>query len=290
MVISFLNKDYEIQSWNKQGEITKIEGMLTIAFLVIYLCSHIDNRKQLYLIMKIPYSVNMPLQYQTVEEIKRLKEENKELKEKIKQQDKKIIELEHRINELEKENQELKEILGEKNLEWRQTGNKIHRYNPETKKFESYEVPIILNKKRITDYEEFTKKFIIKKRKPEKWVNFFYPRYFNFFNYYYEMPISAYKFLIKQGEEITKITVESIKKQIPENIYKNIGKPEKFDELLEDIIKSDSDKINVKQTAKQLNLDRITVRSYLRTIERYTKGEFIIDETGKGHWKIKLKL
>jgi len=57
-IISVFQKDYELQSWNEQGEITKIEGMLTVAFSFIFSCSHKD-RKQLYLIMKIPYMVNM---------------------------------------------------------------------------------------------------------------------------------------------------------------------------------------------------------------------------------------
>lgn len=65
VVISFLNKDYELQSWNEQGEITQIKGMLTIAFLVVSPCSHIDNcnnyKKMLYRIIKILYLVNMPI-------------------------------------------------------------------------------------------------------------------------------------------------------------------------------------------------------------------------------------
>jgi len=59
VVICSSSKDYELQSWNEQGEITKIEGMLTICFSYISSCSHTDSRKQLYLIMKIPYLVNM---------------------------------------------------------------------------------------------------------------------------------------------------------------------------------------------------------------------------------------
>lgn len=57
VVIGFFNKDYELQSWNEQGEITHFEGMLTICFLVVSPCSHRD--KKLYLIIKIPYLVNM---------------------------------------------------------------------------------------------------------------------------------------------------------------------------------------------------------------------------------------
>ena len=59
MVICSSSKDYELQSWNKQGEITKIKGMLTIAFSFFSFCSHRD-RKELYLIIKIHYLVNMP--------------------------------------------------------------------------------------------------------------------------------------------------------------------------------------------------------------------------------------
>lgn len=101
VVISFLNKDYELQSWNEQGEITKIEGMLTIAFSFIFPCSHIDGRKELYLIMKIMNLVNMPnfpkvdKEYEEIyrewvedipklkEKIKKLETKNKELKSEI---------------------------------------------------------------------------------------------------------------------------------------------------------------------------------------------------------------
>jgi hypothetical protein len=70
VVISVFEKDYELMSWNEQGEIIQVKGMLTIAFLVVFLCSHIDSWKQLYLIVKIPYLVNMPLEsIQDVEEL-----------------------------------------------------------------------------------------------------------------------------------------------------------------------------------------------------------------------------
>jgi len=59
VVICSFSKDYEFMSWNEQGEITYFEGMLTICFLVVSPCFHIDNWKQLYLIIKIPYMVNM---------------------------------------------------------------------------------------------------------------------------------------------------------------------------------------------------------------------------------------
>lgn len=62
VIVSF-SKDYEIESWNEQGEILQKEGMLTICFSYISLCSHKD-RKELYLIMKIPYLVNMPQDYE----------------------------------------------------------------------------------------------------------------------------------------------------------------------------------------------------------------------------------
>ena len=59
VVSCFCQKDYELESWNEQGEITKVEGMLTICFSYISSCSHIGNRKELYLIVKIPYTVSM---------------------------------------------------------------------------------------------------------------------------------------------------------------------------------------------------------------------------------------
>jgi len=73
VVISSFQKDYELQSWNEQGEITEIEGMLTIAFSFIFPCSHIDGRKELYLIIKILYMVYMPRDY---EELLKSKLEN----------------------------------------------------------------------------------------------------------------------------------------------------------------------------------------------------------------------
>jgi len=42
VVITSLSKDYEIQSWNEQGEILQKEGMLTICFSYISFCSHRD--------------------------------------------------------------------------------------------------------------------------------------------------------------------------------------------------------------------------------------------------------
>ena len=68
VVIASLSKDYEIQSWNEQGVILQKEGMLTICFSYISLCSHKDNRKELYLIMKIPYMVNMPIEENVIPE------------------------------------------------------------------------------------------------------------------------------------------------------------------------------------------------------------------------------
>jgi hypothetical protein len=58
LVICCFSKDYEIQSWNEQGEILRKEGMLAIALSNISFCSHIE-KKNLYLIIKIHYTVNM---------------------------------------------------------------------------------------------------------------------------------------------------------------------------------------------------------------------------------------
>ena len=74
IAIGLLNKDYELLSWNEQGEITQIEGMLTICFSVVSPCSHLDNctnlKKMLYLIVRIPYLVNMSLE--SIQDVEKL--------------------------------------------------------------------------------------------------------------------------------------------------------------------------------------------------------------------------
>lgn len=101
VVICFSEKDYELQSWNEQGEITQIEGMLTIAFLVVSPCSHKDDWKQLYLIIKIPYLVNMSKESE--EQFMKVNlDEYVELKKEI------VPKLKKRIENLEGENKELK--------------------------------------------------------------------------------------------------------------------------------------------------------------------------------------
>lgn len=138
-IINSLQKDYEIVSWNEQGEITRIKGILTIAFF-ISVCSHKDNSKQLYLIIKIPYMVNMSVQYITDdivikneltedEEIELLRRaiiggySNLEWKyyqphherifKKYKQNIEKVKELELKVKNLETENKILKEKIAE---------------------------------------------------------------------------------------------------------------------------------------------------------------------------------
>jgi len=45
VVICSFSKDYELSSWNEQGEILQKEGMLTVCFSYIALCSHIDRKE-----------------------------------------------------------------------------------------------------------------------------------------------------------------------------------------------------------------------------------------------------
>jgi cell division protein FtsL len=123
VVISVFQKDYELRSWNKQGEITKVEGMLTIAFLVVSSCSHKDNWKQLYVIVKIPYLVNMFTQQEILEENWQLRKEIDGLKSRISKLELENNKLRAEIDDLKKENQELKrenqrlkEILGKKRV------------------------------------------------------------------------------------------------------------------------------------------------------------------------------
>ena len=160
ILISSLQKDYEISSWNEQGEITRIEGILTIAFF-ISVCSHRD-RKQLYLIMKIPYTVNMqyvpkkdyhipgnikivdgfPKTEETEQRIKKLEGRIKELELENKILKEKITELTKKVEDLKQENQTLKEKLGIVDSEWQFVRDLAKRINPITKQIESYNYPL----------------------------------------------------------------------------------------------------------------------------------------------------
>ena len=177
VVICSSSKDYELQSWNEQGEITKIEGMLTIAFSFIFSCSHIDSRKQLYLIIKIPYMVNMSIDKNTLEHVLRevgekgleykqenleLESENKDLKEKVKELTKKLEEVE----KLKKDNLRLKIISGETKSGWQKERDWIYRNNPESGEPEGYKCPLYFDINKVSEFKIFYNENDI------KWCNF----------------------------------------------------------------------------------------------------------------------
>ena len=122
MVIASFSKDYELSSWNEQGEILQKEGMLTVCFSYISLRSHKDNRKELYCVMKIPYMVNMSTNeyVDAKNNVKVVKHAEPMLtpelfhqqNEKIQELSFKIDRLELEIEQLKKENLSLKEQLG----------------------------------------------------------------------------------------------------------------------------------------------------------------------------------
>ncbi len=155
VAVSF-SKDYEIQSWNEQGEILHKEGMLTICFSYISLCSHRD-RKELYLIIKIPYMVNMSLKDKDFGLGKGMLPVNIDLYAKWVEE---VPKLEERIKELESENKELKlEIsLTEKSFNEfaERVGIKIDEHADEIiKKIEPFAIDY---KKKLDELEDLTKK------------------------------------------------------------------------------------------------------------------------------------
>jgi len=217
VVICYSNKDYEVSSWNEQGEITRIEGMLTIAFF-ISVCSHRD-RKQLYLVMKIPYLVNMSSEDENinlgkkiasinlnnkeelVEEVPKLTKkiydleiENKILKEKIEELTKKYDELLLDTTNTAVENKKLsKEILrlkiisGEAKSGWRQDQDMVERDNPETGELEFYKCPINFMHSAVQD-----KTYLDKRRLK---VRFYHDVGDPHDRTWFEMPTDAYLWL-----------------------------------------------------------------------------------------------
>ena len=190
VVTCSIGKDFEIQSWNEQGEITKIEGILTVAFSFISFCSHRD-RKELYLIIKIHYMVNMPDSLKVVKEYdiydmiyRELNENNPKLEQYIKKLESEIYELKSEKNNLlehigkiakkidkileqykteKKENEKLKneniglrELLVKNSSGWEIIGDNVAvGVNPFTKKIEQYGFPKNFDEKKAND-QHFT--------------------------------------------------------------------------------------------------------------------------------------
>ena len=238
VVICSSSKDYELQSWNEQGEITKIEGMLTIAFSYISSCSHTDSRKQLYLIMKIPYRVSMSteqkiepkrVELQPVNLLKAFHEQRDEI-EKLKSKidtlekansiyEEKIGELEKKLRQvleeykkqkeeieiLKKENLRLKILSGEAKSGWRKELDWIEKDDPETGEPDGYRCPFNFNHDNVRRLKRY-----FNRSKNEKWCSFQHP-YLSWSEYNFDMPDTAYLWLKGELPEQRK----KEKKQIP---------------------------------------------------------------------------
>ena len=238
VVICSSSKDYELQSWNEQGEITKIEGMLTIAFSYISSCSHTDSRKQLYLIMKIPYRVSMSteqkiepkrVELQPVNLLKAFHEQRDEI-EKLKSKidtlekansiyEEKIGELEKKLRQvleeykkqkeeieiLKKENLRLKILSGETKSGWRQDRNMIERDNPITGKLEYYDCPVNFKHELVSK-----KKYLDENRLK---VEFYHNGNMNYDRGYFPMATDAYLWLCGELPEQRKKEKKQILKK-----------------------------------------------------------------------------
>lgn len=235
VVISFLNKDYELQSWNEQGEITYFEGMLTICFLVVSPCFHRD--KKLYLIIRIHYLVNMPsaIEYMKLKknhekdkdrltklftEFEKLEKELKEEQERLtklwnqyKGQEKEIVNLKSEVHNLKTENTELKienislkEQLGKVHSNWEKRRDMAWRINPITKKREVYkELPLHFDEASVVKLDFYG----------DSEYQFRY--HFDRNNYeWYTLPISLYDFLCGRKPKIVEEEKSDVKKRIHE--------------------------------------------------------------------------
>ena len=240
LVNLFFWKDYELQSWNEQGEITQIKGMLTIAFLVVSPCFHRD-KKELYLIIKILYMVNMPTEEKTIpkkvelQPVNLLKafHEQRDLVEKLKLKldvfekansiyEERIGELEKKLRQILEENKKQKEeieilkkgnlrlkiISGEAKSGWIKERDWIYKPDSKTGKPKGYRCPFDFN-------HEDVEKLVIyfNEEKGEKWVDFEHP-YPGYSHYPFDMPHTAYLWLKGELPEQKKKELESKKMDI----------------------------------------------------------------------------
>ena len=235
VLICSFQKDYELQSWNEQGEMTKIEGMLTIAFSFIFSCSHRDE-KELYLMIKIHYLVNMssldkkrlkkefglnrkqsdvlekvldakPMEY-LKEKKRRIGWENAfhNLDNKVGELRLQISKLEQEIKELKKENICLKELLGKGSSGWEIKGDNVAvGLDPFDKTIKQYGFPKNFDEKKANDLHFTDDNF-----------------YMCSFKYYfmdshpwpqgpskeYDMPITLYDYLCSKSKIDVKTTKE----------------------------------------------------------------------------------
>ena len=243
VVICSSSKDYELQSWNEQGETMKVEGMLTVAFSFIFSCSHRD-RKELYLIIKIPYRVSMSteqkiepkkVELQPVNLLKAFHEQRDEI-EKLKPKidvleeanaiyENKIAELESKldvvvnqnkeqkkeIEQLKKGNHQLKIICGKADRGWRNELDWVFYYEPDTGEPIGYDCPRDFTYDRVTSIRYFLEG-------GKEWCRFWYRRRNSSYSNDFTMPKDAFLWL--KGELPEQRKQKAIKTKIQKLEFK----------------------------------------------------------------------
>jgi len=302
------DKDFEIQSWNEQGEITKIEGMLTIAFSFIFPCSHMGCRKELYLIMKIPYMVNMSMDKESLKNILReVGEKGLEYKEIIEKKDNEIEELKKRTDKLELENNELKEnikeltkkvdeisllkkenlrlkiISGEAKSGWKKDRNMIERDNPITRELEFFKCPIHFSHNKVENLEYLDKKRLMIK---------FFHRGIGVDWDFFEMATDAYLWLCGELPEQKKETKKSVKIKIDskEQMLEHLDSCgidhhglDYLDEAIDFILRFKGKKFETKDFRRETGIQSpTTIQNYLKMFE---KGKVLL-KIKTGLWEV----
>jgi hypothetical protein len=203
---------------NEHGEIIRIEGMLTIAFSFILPYTHRNVRKELYLIIKIPYLFRMSLEEETKsnkvetqpinllktfhkqrDEIEKLKLEITNLEKEKSNYLKKISDLENRfrrfedknksnkINELKEENRQLKVLCGKLDSGWIQELDWLYRYNPIGEPI-GYFCPKNFKYEKVTSIRFYSKSGV-------EWCTFWYKESDNHITSNYSIPKDAFLWL-----------------------------------------------------------------------------------------------
>jgi len=297
----FFSKDYEIQSWNEQGEIFKKEGMLTIAFSYVSFCSHKD-RKELYLIVKIPYlvnvseidkfipdksmiDVNLEKYSEWVKEVPKLKQKIGELEKKVNDLIQENEQLKEEIKKLKKENHRLKIISGELKSGWILEKNLLYRNNPQTGELEQYWVPFNFNYSKVT-YPKF-----YFNNDGVKCIEFDHDRR------EFKLPYDAYLWL--RGELPEQKKEQKVKKTEPieikdyNNFIKHMEKCGYFNYNFQKLEKV----YNFLKEHKEVTFQRkyftgkcdISPRTVSKYLEMLKKCDLIIKLPGKGKHKVNIK-
>ncbi len=237
-------KDFEIQSWNEQGEIIKVEGMLTIAFSFIFPCSHIDRRKELYLIIKIPYMVDMSTNeyVDAKNDVKVVKRAGPLLtpeiyhhqNEKIKELSSKIERLEQEMEKLKKENHQLKILCGKADSGWKYELNWVYRYKPNGEPI-GHDCPRNFTYDMVIGIRYFLKD-------GEEWCRFWYKRHNSSYSDDFTMPKDAFLWLQNKLPEqkktkIKKSKIQKLEFKEKEDIIKHL---EESDENIDDLVYLDT--------------------------------------------------